>query len=152
MPSVRTLKNGTRVIRAANENSIQEWRIQAEAVRRLKLVPGYGDEAGPDVTFTLAGDFNAARRSRQEAVKAKATGIAAGEPDLRIYGQGGRLLLIELKGPKTPVSADQRKRHALLIGLGHRVEIVRGKTIEQGASDVVELVRGWLAAAQRKVA
>lgn len=146
--AVRRTKNGTRVVRAANDNSIPEWKIQAEAVRRLRQLPGYGDEVGPGVTFTLAGDFNAARRSMQESVKAKATGIAAGEEDLRIYGQGGRLLLIEMKGPKTPVSKEQRKRHALHQALGFRVELVRGKTVEQGASDVVELVRGWLAEAQ----
>jgi hypothetical protein len=133
----------TRIIRPANDN-IQEWEIQAEAVRRLKRLPGYGEVAGPGVTFTLAGDFNAARRSRQESVKARATGIAAGEPDLRLYGRGGKLLLIEMKGPKTPVSADQRKRHALHRSLGFQVEVVRGKTIEQGASDVVELVQEWL--------
>jgi hypothetical protein len=28
--------------------------------------------------------------------------------------------------------------------LGFQVEVVRGKTIEQGASDVVELVQEWL--------
>src|SRR5690606_20731862 len=69
MPSVRRTPNGTRVVRAANDNSIPEWKIQAEAVRRLRQLPGYGDEAAPGVTFTLAGDFNAARRSRQESVK-----------------------------------------------------------------------------------
>jgi hypothetical protein len=147
MPSVRRTKNGTRVVRAANDNSIPEWKIQAEAVRRLKAFPGYGDEVGPGVTFTLAGDFNAARRSMQESVKAKATGIAAGEEDLRIYGLGGRLLLIEMKGPKTQVSADQRKRHALHRDLGFRVEIIRGKSIDQGASEVVDLVKEWLAEA-----
>jgi hypothetical protein len=61
-----------------------------------------------------------------------------------LYGRGGKLLLIEMKGPKTPVSADQRKRHALHRSLGFQVEVVRGKTIEQGASDVVELVQEWL--------
>ena len=131
------VRKRTRVLRPANDN-VPEWTIQAEAVRRLRALPGYG------VTFTLAGDFNAARRSRQESVKAKATGIAAGEPDLRLYGHGGRLLLIEMKGPRTPVSREQKARHELLRGLGFRVEIVRGKTVEQGAADVVALVLEWL--------
>jgi hypothetical protein len=140
------------VVRLANKIRVrtappgpQEWEIQAEAVRRCRQLPGYGDEWSPGVTFTLAGDFNAGRRGMREQVKAKATGLTKGEPDIRFYGLGGRLLLIELKGPKTPVSKEQTARHALLRGLGHRVEIVRGKTIEQGAADVVELVRGWLA-------
>ncbi|UXN70917.1 VRR-NUC domain-containing protein [Devosia neptuniae] len=141
------LANGTKVTKTKLvEAGPLEWEVQAEAVRRLRALPGYGDEAGPEVTFTLAGDFNSARRSPQQATIAKATGIAAGEPDLRIYAANGRLLLIELKGPKTPVSADQKKRHPLLASLGHPVHLVRGKTIEQGASDVVALVTEWLAA------
>lgn len=124
----------------------QEWEIQAEAIRRLKQLPGYGDEWAPGVTFTVAGDFNAGYRGPRQAVIAKATGITAGEEDIRVYGQGGRLLLIEMKGPKTPVSKEQKARHELHRQLGFRVEIVRGKTIEQGAADVVDLVRGWLAA------
>lgn len=144
--TTRTLANGTRVTRTkVVEAGPLEWEIQAEAVRRLRAMPGYGDAAAPDVTFTLAGDFNSARRSPQQATIAKATGIAAGEPDLRIYAGDGRLLLIELKGPDTPISTNQRKRHALLASLGHPVTVVRGKTIEQGASDVMALVRGWLA-------
>lgn len=143
MPVVR-LRSGIRV-RTAPAGP-QEWEIQAEAVRQCRALPGFGDEWAPGVTFTLAGDFNAGRRNPRQAVIARATGITPGETDLRFYGLGGRLLMVELKGPKTPVSPEQKTRHALLRGLGHRVEIVRGKTIEQGAADVVQLVRGWLAA------
>lgn len=151
------LANGTVVEKAKLvEAGPLEWTIQAEAVRRCRALPGFGDEAGPGVTFTLAGDFNAARRSMNESVKAKATGIVAGEEDIRFYGLGARMLLVEMKGPKTPISKEQHKRHALHRSLGFRVEVVRGKTIEQGAADVVALVRGWLAAAndneQRRVA
>lgn len=138
------LADGTRVTRVKPNTDPLEWQIQAEAVRRLRALPGYGAEVQPGVTFTLAGDFNSARRSRQQATIAKATGIAAGEPDLRIYATNGRLLLIEMKGPKTPVSAEQKIRHPLLGWLGHQVHVVRGKTIEQGASDVVKLVKDWL--------
>lgn len=143
-----TLPSGVRVERTkAVEAGPLEWEIQAECARRLRRLPGYGDTAGPGVTFTFAADFNSARRSPREQVKAKATGIAAGEEDLRVFAAGARVLLIELKGPKTPVSADQKKRHELHRSLGFRVEVVRGKTIEQGAADVVALVVGWLAEA-----
>lgn len=142
----RTTPNGTRVVTTKLvEAGPLEWQIQAEAFRRVKLIPGYGDEAGPGVTFTCAGDFNAGRRSPQQATIAKATGIKSGEEDLRFYGLGARTMLIEMKGPDTPVSAEQKKRHALHRHLGFRVEIVRGKTIEQGAADVVALVHDWLA-------
>lgn len=142
--TTRRLKNGTRVVMQAANDNIQEWECQAAAVRAIKLLPGYGDEAAPGVTFTFAADFNAGRRSRQESVKAKATGIKAGEEDLRFYGLGGRVLLIELKGPQTSISADQRKRHALHRHLGFQVEIVRFTTIEQGVEDVLRLVREWV--------
>jgi hypothetical protein len=145
--TTRRLKNGTRVVMAAANDNLQEWECQAEAVRQVKLIPGYGDDAGPDVTFTFAADFNAARRSVRESVKAKATGIKAGEEDLRFYGRGGRVLLIELKGPTTPISADQRKRHALHRHLGFQVEIVRFKTMEQGVDDVLRIVRDWIGGA-----
>jgi hypothetical protein len=141
-----SLANGTAVVRTklvAAEPA--EWECQAEAVRRLRQLPGYGDEAGPGIYWTFAADFNAARRSRQESIKAKATGIKAGEQDIRVYAFGQHVLLLELKGPKTPVSGEQKTRHALHRHLGFRVEIIRCKTIEQGAADVVALVQGWLA-------
>jgi len=141
-----TTANGTRVVTTStgDNDNVPEWKIQAEAIRRLKRLPGYGGEAGPDVTFAIAGDFNSGRRGGQEATKAKATGLTAGEEDIRVYGAGGKLLLIEMKGPATPVSADQKKRHALHRHLGFDVHVVRGKTVDKGASDVVDIVSKWL--------
>lgn len=145
--TIRRLANGTRVVMQAANDNLQEWECQAAAVREIKLLPGYGDEAAPGVTFTFAADFNAGRRSARQATLAKATGIKAGEEDLRFAGMGGRSLFIELKGPKTAVSADQRKRHALHRHLGFQVEIVRFKTIDQGVADILAIVKDWLAAA-----
>ncbi len=140
------LANGTSVVRTKLvEAGPLEWEIQAEACRMVRQIPGYGDEAGPDVTFTFAADFNAGRRGMQESVKAKATGIKSGEEDLRFYKMGGQALLIELKGPTTSIRPEQHKRHALHRHLGFRVEVIRGKTIEQGAADVVAVVQDWLA-------
>lgn len=122
-----------------------EWECQAAICRAVRQIPGYGDVAGPGVTFTFAADFNAGRRSMNESVKAKATGIKAGEEDLRFLAIGERTLLLELKGPKTAVSADQKVRHELHRHLGFRVEVLRCKTIEQGVTDAVRLVTEWLA-------
>lgn len=146
--TTRKLANGTRVVLQAANDNIQEWECQAAAVREIKLLPGYGDEAAPGVTFTFAADFNAAARSPRQATLAKATGIKAGEEDLRFAGIGGRSLFIELKGPKTSISAEQKTRHALHRHLGFQVEVVRFKTIEQGVADVLAIVRGWLAEIQ----
>lgn len=142
--TTRKLANGTRVIQAAANDNIQEWECQAAACRAIKLLPGYGDEAAPGVTFTFAADFNAGRRSARQATLAKATGIKAGEEDLRFAGIGGRSLFIELKGPVTTISKEQKVRHALHRHLGFQVDIVRFKTIEQGVADVLAIVRTWL--------
>jgi hypothetical protein len=126
---------------------IDEWELQSAAVRALKALPGFVD-AVSDITpesFTIAGDMNGDYRSKQAAVKAKATGIAAGDPDLRVYASSGRLLLIEYKGEEGRLSVDQRDRHALLRALGYRVEVIKAATREECAASSVEAVRKWLA-------
>jgi len=141
-----SLPNGTVVVRkqiiAAPE---LEWRLQAAAVRRLRGMAGYGDRFGPGVTFTIAGDFNAARRSPQESVKAKATGLTPGEEDLRVYMRGARLGLIEFKAERGRLSPEQKVRHELHRGLGFEVEVVKAKTEDEAADAVESLVRRWLA-------
>lgn len=142
--------NGTVVVRRKLEAAPElEWRLQAAAVRAARALPGYADEWKQDEignwpAFTLAGDFNAGRRSSQESVKAKATGLTPGETDLRIYGAGARLLLIEIKGQKTPVSAEQTKRHRLLRGLGYDVVIMRVATEEEAADAATKLINAFL--------
>src|SRR5690554_5238845 len=140
MTSVRTLKNGTRVIRAANTNT-PEWKLQAAGVRALRALPDYNR------TFTLAGDQNAARRGPVAAVQAKAVGMTPGEHDVRIYMAGGRLGLIELKAGNGRLSLAQRERHALLAGLGFDLQaVIRVSTEAEAAVEFVHVVRGWLAA------
>lgn len=145
-----TTPAGTKVIRTTLVKAPElEWVLQAAAVRRLRQMPGYLAETPPGQlppgAFTLAADFNAARRSPQEAVKAKATGISAGEPDLRIYGERGRLLLIEYKAEKGRLSDEQKKRHPLLEALGYTIIVIRSAS-EQECADMTEAaVMGWLA-------
>lgn len=135
-------QNGKTVASAA---PVEEWRLQAGAVRQLKAMPEYvatADDVRPQ-TFTFAADFNAGKR---DAAKAKATGVMAGETDLRVYGEGARLLLIEYKNAEGRLSADQVKRHALLRALGYRVEVIKAGTPEECAAASVAIVRGWLGA------
>lgn len=147
---VTTTAAGKVTVRPAD---IEEWVLQAAGVRALKAMPEYASDAAnaKPGTFTLAGDFNAARRSMREQVKAKATGLAAGEHDLRVYlhpagTAGGLLGLIEYKAAKTPVSADQRNRHALLAALGFDCQaVLRATTEDEAARLAVSAVRGWLA-------
>lgn len=141
-------QNGKTIATAA---PVEEWVLQAEAVRQLRGMPEFAAEA-IDVTqnavsgvasFTLAADFNAGKR---DATKAKATGVTAGETDLRIYAAQGRLLLIEYKNAEGVVSKEQKARHALLRSLGYRVEVIKSATPDECAVLSVELVMGWLAA------
>lgn len=137
--------NGKVKIEAA---PVKEWRLQAEAVRRLRAMPEYASAATQvrHGTFTLAGDFNAGRRGKQESVKAKATGLTPGEHDVRIYMFGGQLGLIEMKGAETAVRREQKDRHALLAALGFTKQaIIRATTEAEAAERAVATVRGWLA-------
>lgn len=141
MTSVRTLKNGTRVIRPANTNT-PEWRLQAAQVRALRAMPEYGRE------FLLAGGMEASKRGPRAAVQAQATGLTAGHPDLTIFFRGGRCAFIENKTMAGRVSPAQRQRHAALQALGFDVAIVRAATEAEAAGQAVALVSQWLAAGQ----
>lgn len=142
------LQKPTRVIRPRRASGdTLEWRLQAAGVRALRAMPGYGERPGPNVRFTLAGDFNAARRSPQESVKAKATGLTAGEHDVRIYLEGGRLGLIEVKNKNGRLSPAQQQRHPLLASLGFNLQaVVKAETEAEAAEAFVRIVSGWLAA------
>jgi hypothetical protein len=118
-----------------------EWELQAAQVHALRAMPEYG--AG----FLLAGDMNAGKRGPRAQVQAKATGMEPGEPDLRIYGKGGRLLLIENKVGRAPLTPAQKDRHPAMAGLGHPVTVLRANDAATAAADAVSLVRGWLGSA-----
>ncbi|MBX4941159.1 VRR-NUC domain-containing protein [Rhizobium binae] len=132
---------------------VLEWQLQAEAVRQLKAMPEYASSASMVAandnsgrpSFAIAADMNGDYRSKRAAVIAKATGIAAGDPDLRLYGQNGSLLLIEFKNAEGRLSADQKERHALLRALGYRIEVVKAATEDDAARQAVDQVRSWLA-------
>ncbi len=148
--------NGARVRLVTKDGKVttkpvgeEEWVIQSEIVRQLRAMPEFASNA-EDVRhgmFTLAGDFNAARRGAREAAKAVATGLTKGEHDIRVYLHGGRLGLIEVKGEETPLKKEQRERHALLAALGfERQAVVRSCCPQEAAAATVALVRGWLVA------
>lgn len=130
---ISTTKGKTTVTEAAP----LEWEMQAASVRRLRGMPEFGDG------FLLASDFNAGKR---DAVKAKAMGITAGEPDLRIWLNKARVGLIEYKTATGKVSREQRDRHAAMAELGHTVKVVRAASCEECADETEKMVRGWLAA------
>ena len=118
-----------------------EWRLQGAAVTALKRKR---DAGWP---IRVAGDMNAGRRSPAERGKAIATGMNAGEPDLRVYLPGGRLLLIEYKAKGGSVSVEQKAAHAELKVLGFDVVIVQPANEAEAADLTVALVAARLSAA-----
>jgi hypothetical protein len=79
-----------------------------------------------------AGDMNAGQRGPQAAMKAKMTGMMAGEPDFRVYLPAGRILFFEYKAKSGSASRAQIDRHAAMKALGHTVHIIKA-----GTSDLV---------------
>lgn len=118
---------------------VQEWLLQAAQVRALRAMPEYGRQ------FLLAGGMEAGRRGKQEQVKAKATGLTAGHPDLTIFLPSGKCGLIENKGAEGRLSAEQKDRHAALARIGHHVVVIKATTESEAAERAVVLVRSWLA-------
>lgn len=78
------------------------------------------------------------RPSQREAMRAQ--GMTAGEPDLRFYLPGGRVMLIELKAQGGSVSAVQKARHAQLRALGCSMHVVKAVTCKEVATAVLGLV------------
>lgn len=121
---------------------VEEWRLQAAQVRALRALPEYGRR------FLLAGGMEAGRRGKQESVKAKATGLTAGHPDLSIFLPAGKVGMIENKGAEGRLSAVQKERHAALAAIGHHVVVIRAAGEAEAAERAVATVRGWLEAAE----
>lgn len=119
---------------------VLEWELQAEQCRRLKAMPEYGK------LFLIIGGMEAGRRGRQEQMKAKATGLTAGHPDLTVFLPGGKVAMIENKAENGRLAPEQKTRHAALAAIGHVVEVVKATTTDEAAERAVTLVRGWLAA------
>ena len=97
-----------------------------EAVHQACVIRGL--RAIEDVGYPIAsaGDQNAAKRGPKAMGEAKMTGLTPGEHDVRVYLDGGRLVLIELKNERGRLSEDQKKRHERLEDLGHKSYVVEG--------------------------
>lgn len=115
-----------------------EWELQAAQVAALRRLPSFQKR------FLLAGDMNSAKRGPKAQAQAVATGMTSGEPDLRIYGENGRLLLIENKVGNSRLSPAQKDRHEALQRLGFTVLVIRATTTEEAAGMAVIAVLDWL--------
>ena len=142
-----TTLNGKRVRLVTTAGKIEikpapvlEWLLQAAQVTALRAMPEYGRQ------FLLVGGMEAGRRGKQEAVKAKATGLTAGHPDLTILLPNARCGMIENKNAEGRLSREQKDRHAALAKIGHHVVVIKATTEAEAAERAVATVRSWLAA------
>jgi hypothetical protein len=119
-------------------NRVPEWRFQAAVIARLHKLECDG------LPLTCAGDMNRAKRGLREILEAKATGLTAGEADVRIYMAPGRLLSLELKTPTGRRSKDQVARHTKLAALGFEILTIAAPTPDEMADEVEGLVRARL--------
>ena len=78
--------------------------------------------------ITFAADMNAGRRSARRGARLKHEGMAAGEPDLRLYMPGGQVIFIEMKTMRGKLSKVQRERHDRLRQLGFEVHVCQEPT------------------------
>lgn len=88
----------------------------------------------------VAGDMNAGRRTLREQGHASATGINAGEPDVRVYLPAGKILLIEFKRDDGVKSDDQDDAHLELTQLGHDVVVLAPANEDEAAEQASALV------------
>lgn len=140
-----TTATGTKV--TMKDAPVLEIDLQIEAVKHLKRMAEYVADV-KDVrpgTFALAADQNGSGfRGRNAAVKLKAAGMAAGEPDLRFYFFGGILRAMEMKGEEGELTASQEKRFPLLRALGFTIEVVEAASGDEAAEKAVAIMRRWL--------
>lgn len=105
--------------------ALPEYMLQAAMVAEFNKLEAEG------WPLSAVGDMNAARRGYAEAAKCKAMGMKAGEPDVRVYLESGKLVLIEVKVGNGALSPAQVERHGRLRWLGHTVGVARLTTEEQ---------------------
>lgn len=137
-----TAKDGT--VKAKPAGAL-EWELQAAAVRRLRSMPEYGKR------FLLAGDMAAGKRGPTAQAQAVATGLTPGDPDLRIYLEGGQCGFIEYKTDKGRLSSAQVQRHASMLKLGHRVVTIAATSEIECADRTEDQVRRWFVANDNKL-
>lgn len=125
-----------RVAQDRVSNRIPEWKLQEGVCialeAELRARPG---------AFAYSAGMEGVRLTAGQRVKAKATGMQAGEPDLRFYFPGGRLVLVELKADGGRLNPAQKDRHAVMQALGFIVHTVKATSVAEASRLVLAIVR-----------
>ena len=115
-----------------------EEHLQQAIVMRCKQRADYAKK------FVIVGDMNAAKRTQQLAARLKASGMQAGEPDLRVYLNGGRVLFIELKRKGGRLNPAQVMWHDILAGLGFSVLTIIATTPQEAVDSALAVIEEFL--------
>lgn len=129
--------------RKAKPATVPEWCLQAAFIAELHALEAAG------WPITCAGDMGAGKRSYAQAARDKATGLTAGEPDVRVYLPGGRTILVELKTDTGKVSKAQTARHTRLRELDHPVTVVQLKDQNDARIMARVIIGAWVLPAAR---
>lgn len=115
-------------------NRVPEWRLQVEQVAECERLRALGH------VFTYAAGLEGVPLTPKKRGEMRLQGMMAGEPDLRFYFPGPRLVLLENKADGGSLSKDQKARHALLRSLGFDVRVAKMKTTDEARAVILALV------------
>lgn len=121
---------------------IPEWKLQA-------AIAGYLDSRiALEQPFAYAASLEGVigHLNPYQSQLAVATGVKAGEPDIRLYFEAARLVMVELKGANGKLTDSQKVRIPILRGLGFMVHIVRVASEAEAKAAVGVIVDAELSA------
>jgi hypothetical protein len=87
-----------------------------------------------------AAGMEGANKGKVGGSLAKLTGQAIGEPDLRIYLSGARVIFFELKTSKGKLSNEQKKRIRELQALGFSVNVIYAPSPYDGWKQIESVI------------
>ncbi len=120
-----------------------EWKLQEAQVNWMKRHPLYVKG------FAFAASMEAGKRGAVAQREAIATGMMAGEPDLRIYiggASGGppRVFFVENKGKDGRLHKEQSDRHEELRALGFPVHVIKATDTAEAVEEFAILLEKYL--------
>lgn len=121
---------------------IPEWKLQAAIAASLdERIEKHGQPFQYAASLEgVIGNLNP-----YQSKLAVATGVKKGEPDVRLYFEGGRIVFVELKGAKGKLTDSQKDRIPKLEALGFTVHIVKAADEDEAVALVGAIVDAELA-------
>jgi len=126
---------------------IPEWKLQAHIAAHLDSRIALASQDTGSCPFAYAASLEGVigNLNPYQSKLAIATGVKKGEPDLRLYFAGGRIVFVELKEATTGKLTDSQKvRIPLLRRLGFTVHVVHATTCDEGVALVGAIVEAEL--------